>query len=211
MRYLLALLAPPVAVWNSKRPFQAILNVPLCILGWVPGVVHALYCTASGPVLSSPEQITRFIVDNFLKVGTKDYSTFERTITRAAPRSLERELVYALRVSSVLPTLTNLKTLASRWDTAHCGAGASGLELGRASHNFTLVYDFLTRQYLEHVQRILESEQAAFRGKHQQAATDKARETTRQKWLEKLITYRTLFSYQLNGLDHLIERYTNAA
>ncbi len=41
VRYLLCIVLPPVAVLTTGRWFQAILNVVLTILGWVPGVVHA--------------------------------------------------------------------------------------------------------------------------------------------------------------------------
>jgi uncharacterized membrane protein YqaE (UPF0057 family) len=41
MMYLLALLLPPLAVLLCGKPFQAILNILLTILGWIPGVVHA--------------------------------------------------------------------------------------------------------------------------------------------------------------------------
>ena len=41
MRYLLALLLPPVALVSIGRPFQALLNLPLWLLGWIPGAVHA--------------------------------------------------------------------------------------------------------------------------------------------------------------------------
>jgi uncharacterized membrane protein YqaE (UPF0057 family) len=42
MRYLLALVLPPVAVLLCGKPFQAILNVLLCLLLIVPGVIHAM-------------------------------------------------------------------------------------------------------------------------------------------------------------------------
>lgn len=42
MRYLLAILLPPVAVLLCGRPFQALLNLVLTLCVWVPGVVHAL-------------------------------------------------------------------------------------------------------------------------------------------------------------------------
>ena len=42
MRYLVALLLPPLAVLMCGKPVQAILNIVLCLLLWVPGVVHAL-------------------------------------------------------------------------------------------------------------------------------------------------------------------------
>ena len=42
MRYVLALLLPPLAVLLCGKPFQAILNLLLTLCFWVPGVVHAL-------------------------------------------------------------------------------------------------------------------------------------------------------------------------
>jgi uncharacterized membrane protein YqaE (UPF0057 family) len=44
MRYLLAVLLPPVAVLSCGKPLQAILNLILTIaLFWVGGIVHALF------------------------------------------------------------------------------------------------------------------------------------------------------------------------
>lgn len=42
MMYLLALVFPPVAVLICGKPVQALLNVGLCLFGWVPGIIHAL-------------------------------------------------------------------------------------------------------------------------------------------------------------------------
>ncbi|MDX2175922.1 MAG: YqaE/Pmp3 family membrane protein [Candidatus Sumerlaeia bacterium] len=42
MRYFLAFILPPLAILLCGRPLMAIVNVPLCFLGWVPGVAHAL-------------------------------------------------------------------------------------------------------------------------------------------------------------------------
>lgn len=42
MLYLLAIILPPVAVLLTGRPFQALLNVLLTLLVWIPGVVHAI-------------------------------------------------------------------------------------------------------------------------------------------------------------------------
>ena len=42
MLYLVAFLLPPLAVLLAGHPFQALLSIPLTILGWVPGVIHAL-------------------------------------------------------------------------------------------------------------------------------------------------------------------------
>lgn len=42
MLYLLAILLPPLAVLLCGKPFQALLNVGLTLLVWVPGMIHAL-------------------------------------------------------------------------------------------------------------------------------------------------------------------------
>ncbi len=47
MRYLLAILLPPVAVLLCGKPFLAILNLLLTLCFWIPGVVHALFVVNS--------------------------------------------------------------------------------------------------------------------------------------------------------------------
>lgn len=42
MRYLIAILLPPLAVLLCGKPFQAVLNIFLTLLFWVPGMIHAL-------------------------------------------------------------------------------------------------------------------------------------------------------------------------
>jgi uncharacterized membrane protein YqaE (UPF0057 family) len=43
MLYLLAVVLPPLAVLLCGKPFQALLSLPLTLLGWLPGVIHALF------------------------------------------------------------------------------------------------------------------------------------------------------------------------
>ena len=47
MRYLLAIVLPPVAVLLCGKPFQAILNILLTLAFWIPGAVHALFVVHS--------------------------------------------------------------------------------------------------------------------------------------------------------------------
>ena len=42
MRYFLAIILPPVAVLLCGKPIQFLLNIILTILGWIPGVIHAI-------------------------------------------------------------------------------------------------------------------------------------------------------------------------
>ena len=43
MLYLVAVVVPPLAVLLAGKPFQALLNIPLTMLAYVPGLVHALF------------------------------------------------------------------------------------------------------------------------------------------------------------------------
>jgi uncharacterized membrane protein YqaE (UPF0057 family) len=40
--YFLAILLPPMAVLLTGKPIQALLNIVLCLLGWIPGAIHAI-------------------------------------------------------------------------------------------------------------------------------------------------------------------------
>jgi uncharacterized membrane protein YqaE (UPF0057 family) len=46
MRYLLAIVLPPLAVLLCGKPVQFILNIILTCLLWVPGMIHALFVVA---------------------------------------------------------------------------------------------------------------------------------------------------------------------
>jgi uncharacterized membrane protein YqaE (UPF0057 family) len=43
MLYLVAVLLPPLAVLLCGKPFQALLNLLLALLFYVPGLVHAIF------------------------------------------------------------------------------------------------------------------------------------------------------------------------
>lgn len=47
MLYLLAILVPPLAVLLCGKPMQAVLNLGLCLLLWIPGILHALLVVSS--------------------------------------------------------------------------------------------------------------------------------------------------------------------
>ena len=42
MRYLLAIILPPIAVLLCGKPVQFLLNILLTLLFWIPGVIHAI-------------------------------------------------------------------------------------------------------------------------------------------------------------------------
>lgn len=47
MRYFLAIILPPIAVLSCGKPVQFLLNLLLCLLGWIPGIIHALFVVSS--------------------------------------------------------------------------------------------------------------------------------------------------------------------
>ena len=42
MRYLIAILLPPLAVLLCGKPVQFLLNILLTVLFWIPGMIHAI-------------------------------------------------------------------------------------------------------------------------------------------------------------------------
>ncbi len=42
MIYVFAILLPPLAVLFCGKPFQALINIFLCCIFWLPGVIHAI-------------------------------------------------------------------------------------------------------------------------------------------------------------------------
>ena len=43
MRYILAILIPPLAVFLCGKPIQALINIVLWFCGILPGIIHALF------------------------------------------------------------------------------------------------------------------------------------------------------------------------
>ena len=42
MRYFLAIVLPPLAVFSCGRPLAGLLNLVLTLIFWIPGVIHAV-------------------------------------------------------------------------------------------------------------------------------------------------------------------------
>lgn len=42
MRYLIAILLPPLAVLLCGKPLQFVLNLILTLCFWIPGMIHAI-------------------------------------------------------------------------------------------------------------------------------------------------------------------------
>ncbi len=61
MRYLLAIILPPLSVLLCGRPLQAILNLVLTLFFWLPGVVHALFVVADYKAEKRARRIERAV------------------------------------------------------------------------------------------------------------------------------------------------------
>ena len=64
MRYLLAIILPPVAVLLCGKPFQALLNFVLTLLGWLPGAIHALVVVNSHKADKRNDKLIKAIQQN---------------------------------------------------------------------------------------------------------------------------------------------------
>ncbi len=58
LRYTLGILLPPVGVFLTYGLSTALLiNVLLCLLGWIPGIIHAVWAIAKhGELAQSQEE-----------------------------------------------------------------------------------------------------------------------------------------------------------
>ena len=62
MRYIFAVLLPPVAVLSCGKPVQAIVNLFLTLLLWIPGMIHACFVVHSHHEDRRVERLERAIV-----------------------------------------------------------------------------------------------------------------------------------------------------
>jgi len=61
MRYLLAIVLPPLAILLCGKPIQFLLNIPLTLLFWIPGVLHALLVVHSHLADKRTDRVVRAI------------------------------------------------------------------------------------------------------------------------------------------------------
>lgn len=63
MRYLLCLL-PPLAILSCGKPGQMLLNIILCIFGWIPGIIHAVLVVNQYQAEKRNDKLIRAIEQN---------------------------------------------------------------------------------------------------------------------------------------------------
>jgi uncharacterized membrane protein YqaE (UPF0057 family) len=64
MLYLIAVVFPPLAVLLCGKLLQALLSLPLTLLGWAPGVIHALFVVNNHYAEQRNEQLIRAVERN---------------------------------------------------------------------------------------------------------------------------------------------------
>ena len=64
MLYLLAILAPPIAVLLTGRPISALLNFGLTLLLWVPGAIHAIMVVNEHKANKRTDRLANKIADS---------------------------------------------------------------------------------------------------------------------------------------------------
>ncbi|MFS0841246.1 YqaE/Pmp3 family membrane protein [Paenibacillus sp. 1P03SA] len=64
MRYLLAIILPPVAVLLCGKPIQALINFLLCLCLLVPGIIHAFAVVSSHKADKRNDKLIKAISQN---------------------------------------------------------------------------------------------------------------------------------------------------
>lgn len=64
---LVAIFFPPIAVWLKRGFFtkDLLINVLLCLLGFIPGLIHALYVVSQHPFQGPDEEGLTHSVNNY--------------------------------------------------------------------------------------------------------------------------------------------------
>ncbi|MGI8603464.1 MAG: hypothetical protein ACR2OZ_10755 [Verrucomicrobiales bacterium] len=89
---------------------------------------------------------------NFSAMTLVDWQRFETALSRTD----ESNLIYALRVASVVPALKSMKTLGRRSFNVQCGAGSRGLALandGALKRDVAEFIDWLFRKRVDDLLR----------------------------------------------------------
>lgn len=64
MRYLFAIILPPLAVLLCGKPIQFLLNVVLTLCFWIPGMIHALCVVGNYFADKRTDKVVRAIKQN---------------------------------------------------------------------------------------------------------------------------------------------------
>jgi hypothetical protein len=147
------------------------------------------------------------VAQNFANVSEQQIAELEYQVGITTPDSLERHLLYALRVSKCVPSLRNLDTLASRWGVAHCGAGGMGLNAAKHSPAWSSVVDFLSSLYRDKFCELAKQTVATTIENGAKRKGDTAKRKVLDKGIATLIAARNAFSSDLPSLQQEVQAY----
>jgi len=147
--------------------------LPLIFLLFVWVIIRSVRRSRKSGI-NTPQEATRFALENFSSLGMKDWQNLERQCLKARDMD-EKTLIYSLRVASIVPSVTTLKTLLSRHRTIFLGDDRLlGIELARHSPNFGAVKGFLDSLFRT---KFLELAPIELRKKRRKEAEEKVRKT----------------------------------
>lgn len=92
MRYLFAIICPPVAVLLCGKPFQFVISILLTLCFWIPGMIHAILVVNSHLADKRSERLEKAI----LASGSRSSS-----IAQEPPRSNAGLILVAVAVSGI--------------------------------------------------------------------------------------------------------------
>lgn len=149
------------------------------------------------------------VVRNFPEVSEVQIAQLEQQVLMAAPNSLERHLLYALRVSSCVPRLRNLGPLVSRWKIARGGAGSVGLDAAKSSPYWTTVCEFLRKLYADRFRELAEQTVITAIEKAAKRKSDALRQKALDKALATVVDAGNAVGSDLPGIHEDIQAYTD--
>jgi len=164
-----------------------------------------------------PKDMVPLAVDHFEKITEDMIGVLETRLTHPNYHA-EKALLYAVRVSKIVPEVKTMKTLASRWATACAGSGGYGLLAGSSSPNYSRVLRLLCETYhqrfaeLSHemVLRAIETAQDRKTAKAKQNAVLRAVDRV-EKARDEFVSSDLLgLTEQVNHTGLLLNQYANS-
>jgi hypothetical protein len=153
------------------------------------------------------ERLALQVAQNFANVSEQQIAELEYQVGMYALDSLERHLLYALRVSKCVPDLRKLDTLASRWGVAHRGAGGMGLDAAKSSPDWSTIVDFLSKLYQDKFRELAQETVTKAIENGAKRKGDTAKRKVLDKGIATLIAARNAFSSDLPSLQQEVQAY----
>ena len=157
-------------------------------------------------VIIEPDEYIPIVIEQFEVVSEKEIGDAEAEIINTKDAEKERALLYALRVSKIVPKIKNMKSLSSRWNTACEGTTGYGLNYAIKSLHHQRVLIFLSQIYL---QRFAELTNEMILKASSMADTRKTLQAKQNAFVRVINNlkkyYDEIFEYELPGLKEQID------